>query len=140
MQPLRALPWFTRLLVALFLAAQFAGVVSMPRANALPTTQAGAPHAAASDASDMHAPAHHHHAQAPDHGAPDHGAPCGHHGNGDNPADTCCALHACFAGLLPPAVAIATENVVGEHLPAGLDDLAAGAPGSRLDRPPRPQH
>jgi hypothetical protein len=135
MQSLRAIPWFTRLLVALFLAAQFAGMVSMPRANALPMTQAGASQAAVSAASDMHGPAHHRHAQAPD-----HGAPYGHHGNGDGAADTCCALHACFAGLLPLAVAIDTENVAGEHLSAGPDDLAASAPGSRLDRPPRPLH
>jgi hypothetical protein len=39
---LRTIPWFTRLLVGLFLVAQFAGMVSSPRADAMPVTSAGA--------------------------------------------------------------------------------------------------
>jgi hypothetical protein len=140
MKLLRTIPWFTRVLVALFLAAQFAGVVSLPRAHAVPMTSAGAPHAAASvmDASHVDASMVHHHWHAQAHGGD--GMPCGHHDHGSSLADTCCALHACFAGLMPPAVAIAAASAASEPLLAGADDLAAGVPGGRLDRPPRPQH
>jgi hypothetical protein len=143
MKVLRTIPWFTRLLVALFLAAQFAGMVSMPHANAAPMPHAGASHVTASGmavsvphASHMHPSAAHHDAPAQGNGSS--GMPCGHHDGGGAPADTCCALHACFAGLMPPAVAVAAEIVASEHLPAGADDRAASAPSDRLDRPPRP--
>jgi hypothetical protein len=128
-------PWFTRLVVGLFLAAQFGGMVSSPRANALPVT-ATASHADASAAHHRHAQDHH--AQAPDQGS--HGMPCGHHDHGGSPADACCALHACFAGLLPPVIAVAADFAAGEQLSPGPDDRAPGAPGNRLDRPPRPLH
>jgi len=121
---LRTIPWFVRLLVGLFLVAQFAGVVSSPRASALPLPTAAAPHD------------DHHHAQ--DHG--DHGKPHDHHDHGGTLADTCCALHAYFAGVLPPVAAIETEGVVGEQLSVGPDHLALGIPRGRLDRPPRPLH
>jgi hypothetical protein len=134
MKLLRTIPRFTRLLVGLFLVAQFAGMVSSPRANALPVTAAGA---SQTDTHHMDTPrSHQHHAQ----GHRDHGMPCGQHDCSINPADACCALHACFAGLLPPIVAIATEAIVGEPLSVSPDDLACGAQGGRLDRPPRPLH
>jgi hypothetical protein len=134
MKLLRTIPWFTRLLVGLFLAAQFAAMVSSPRANALPVSAAGAFHLDTlhTDASQ----GHHHHVQGHD----GHAIPCGHQDNGGNPAETCCALHACFAGLMPPAVTIAAEIAAGEPLAASPDDVARGATADRLDRPPRPLH
>lgn len=114
----RTIPGFVRLLVALFLVAQFAGVVSSPRANAQPI-----PNASQTD----HHHAHHHGDQGTPH----------HHGDG-NPADACCALHAYFAGVLPPVIAIETMAVVGERLAVGADDQRLGVPAGRLDRPPRP--
>jgi uncharacterized membrane protein len=129
---LRTISWFTRLLVGLFLVAQFAGVVSAPRANALPMMAA----AAQTGVSHMDGVEVHHHAQ----GHNDQGGLHDHHDRSGNPADTCCALHACFAGVLPPVIAIAAETVVGEPLCVRPDDLAPGAPGGRLDRPPRPLH
>jgi hypothetical protein len=139
MKLLRTIPWVTRLLVGLFLVAQFAGMVSSPRANALTMSAATAPQTDASHVSASHAVAsglHHQHAQG--HG--DGGMPCAPHDHSGNPTDTCCALHACFAGLLPPVVAIATGAVAGEPLSASRDDLAPDARGGRLDRPPRPLH
>jgi len=118
----RTIPGFVRLLVALFLVAQFAGVVSSPRANAQPTPNAHASHT--------------HHQHAYDRG--DQGKPHDHGDHGGNLADTCCALHAYFAGVLPPVIEIKTGSVVGETLAAGLDDLGRGVPSGRLDRPPRP--
>jgi len=79
---------------------------------------------------------HHHHAQ--DHA--DHGKLHDHHDHGGTLADTCCALHAYFAGVLPPVIAVETEGVVGEQLSVGPDNLALGIPHGRLDRPPRPLH
>jgi hypothetical protein len=125
---LRTIPWFTRLLVGLFLAAQFSGMASPPRASALPAT-AAAPHGYVSAD-------HHHRVSAQDHGS--RGLPCGHHDQSGSPADTCCALHACFAGLLPPVVTIAAGTASSEQLSASPNDHAPGTPGNRLDRPPRP--
>jgi hypothetical protein len=135
MKWLRTIPWFTRLLVGLFLAAQFAGMVSTPRANALPAPAAAAFHAGTSHAGAPPA-AHHAHVQGYD----GHGVPCAHHDRDGNPADTCCALHACFAGLLPPAVAVAVDTAGGEPLAARPDAAARDALAGRLDRPPRPLH
>ncbi len=124
---LRTIPWFTRLLVGLFLVAQFAGVVSSPRANALPMA-AGLSHAG-------------HHAQGGhEAGHADPGKLHDHHDHGLNLADTCCALHAYFSGVLPAVIAIKTESVMGESLSIGLDSLPHGVPRGRLDRPPRPLH
>jgi hypothetical protein len=127
---LRSIPWFTRLLVGLFLVAQFAGMVSAPRANALPMTAA----ASQTGAPQMDGSKVHHHAHN------EQGGPQDHHDRSRNPADTCCALHACFAGVLPPVIAIATETVIGEPLSVRPDDVAPSAHGGRLDRPPRPLH
>ena len=117
----RTIPRFVRLLVALFLVAQFAGVVSSPRAGAQPI-------AAASQG---------HHQHGHDHGGP---GKSHHHGDqGGTLADTCCALHAYFAGVLPPIIAIKTGSIVSEPLALGRDDQNVGVPPGRLDRPPRPQ-
>jgi hypothetical protein len=110
------------LLVALFLVAQFAGVVSSPRANAQPVANAAAVH-------DHHQHGHDH---ADERKSPVHGDHSG------NLADTCCALHAYFAGVLPPAILIETESVIGESLAVDPDDQRRGVPPGRLDRPPRP--
>jgi len=118
----RTIPGFVRLLVALFLVAQFAGVVSSPRANAQPVPNAAASH---SD---------HQHGDDPADGGKAH-----HHGDhGGNFADTCCALHAYFAGVIPLVIAIQTRSVIGEPLAAGPDSPGIGVPPGRLDRPPRP--
>jgi hypothetical protein len=117
---LRTIPRFARLLVALFLVAQFAGVVSSPRAGAQPI-------AAASQSLHQHGHDHRDTGKAHHHG--DHGG---------NLSDTCCALHAYFAGVLPPVIAIETGSIIGESLVVGRDDLSVGVPPGRLDRPPRP--
>jgi len=124
MKLLRTIPGFVRLLVGLFLVAQFAGVVSSPRASALSLATAPASHD------------HQHHAHA--HG--DQGKPHNHHDHGRSLVDTCCALHAYFAGVLPPIVAIETAAVIGKPLSIGTDTEALGVPRGRLDRPPRPLH
>src|SRR5215470_19698708 len=85
----RTIRGFVRLLVALFVVAQFAGVVSSPRANARPIANA--------------ALAHDHHLHSHDHA--DGNLPH-RYDHSENLADTCCALHAYFAGVLPPAVLI----------------------------------
>ena len=121
MKRLRSIPRFVRLLVGLFLLAQLAGVVSSPRANALPMPDTTAEHS------------HQHHGHHHD----DSGA-ARHHGDHGNLADSCCALHAYFAGVMPPAVAVKIATVVGERVAAGPDDQSGGVPPSRLDRPPRP--
>jgi len=115
----RTIPGFVRLLAAMFLVAQFAGVVSSPRANALPLANAAAAHG------------QHQHDRY-DHAGHHHGV------SGQDVADTCCALHAYFAGVLPPAIAIETGIVIGESLAISPDDRERGVPPGRLDRPPRP--
>jgi hypothetical protein len=128
---LRTIPGFVRLLIGLFLIAQFAGVVSSPRSSAMPLATAPAAHE------------HSHHTQ----GYADHAQhradprkPHDHHDHGGSLADTCCALHAYFAGVLPPVMAIETGSIIGEPLSADPDNQALGVPPSRLDRPPRPLH
>jgi hypothetical protein len=121
-----------RLLVALFLVAQFAGVVSSPLQQA---------HAAAGVAI-----AHAGHHQADSHQADRHRADGHRHDTCAHPdagactdhADYCCALHAFFAGILPPAAAIDNAVVTGEILRPAVTDIALGLHPSRLDRPPRP--
>jgi hypothetical protein len=114
------------LLVGLFMVAQLAGVVSSPRASALP-----APPALASQSDNQQT-----------HGHADHGKPHDHHyhHHGAGLADTCCGLHACFAGVLPPLAAAAAVCAIGEPIAAMTDDLTLGLSGGRLDRPPRPLH
>jgi Ni/Co efflux regulator RcnB len=118
----RTIRGFVRLLVALFMVAQFAGVVSSPRANAQPVANAMTVH-------DHHQHGHDHADKGKSH----------HHDDGSgNLADTCCALHAYFNGVLPAAIGIETGNVNGESLAVDPDDQGFGVPPGRLDRPPRP--
>ncbi len=129
MKPLGMIRGVVRLLVGLFLVAQFAGVVSSPRSDAMPPASAPASHD------------HYHHTH--DHGdhtqdRADQGKPHDHHDHGGTLADTCCALHAYFAGVLPPVIAVAKENMISESLSIGPDEQAPGVPPGRLDRPPRP--
>jgi hypothetical protein len=132
MQWLRTKARAIRLLVALFLVAQFAGVVSSPLAQA---------HAAAGVAI-----AHASHHKAVDHQAEGHRADgyrhdaCAHPDAGacTDHADYCCALHAFFAGILPPAAAIDNAVIAGGTLRPAVTDIALGLHPSRLDRPPRP--
>lgn len=117
----RTIRGFVRLLVALFVVAQLAGVVSSPHAGAQPMANA--------------VTAHDHHQHGDDRG--DEGK--SHHpsdGTG-NLADSCCALHAYFAGVLPPPIGIETASIVGQSLAAEPDDQDCGIPPGRLDRPPR---
>jgi len=122
MNRFRTIPGFVRLLAALFLVAQFSGVVSSPRANALPLANAAAARAQLQ-----------HHYDHADQGAVHH-----HGERSQDLADTCCALHAYFAGVLPRAVVIETGIVIGEFLAVSPDDQERGVPPGRLDRPPRP--
>jgi hypothetical protein len=122
MQWFRTLPHVIRILVALFLVAQFAGVVPSPLAQAHAVSATAGEHAA------------HHHADGQGHDGCahiDHGA-CGDH------ADYCCALHAFFAGILPPAAAIEITGIAAETLRPGVSDVVVGVHPARLDRPPRP--
>jgi hypothetical protein len=121
-----------RLLVALFLVAQFAGVVSSPLAQAHRAAGPAIAHASHHKAVDHQADGRH--ADGYRHDAcahPDAGA-CTDH------ADYCCALHAFFAGILPPAAAIDNAVIAGETLRPAVTGVALGLHPSRLDRPPRP--
>ena len=121
MQRLRILRRLVRVLVALFLVAQFAGVVSSPLASSDAFASAVASHG---DHQHMH-----HHGGA---GTTDH------HGDQDRDhTDHCCALHAFFAGILPTAIAVETVGTAGRPIVAGLADVKFGIPPGRLDRPPR---
>jgi hypothetical protein len=111
-----------RPLVALFLLAQLAGVVSSPRANAQPIPNAFASHI-------LHQHAH----QPGDEGK------SGHQGDKSGTlGDHCCALHAFFSGVLPPDVAIEPLSNAGQRLSADARDRGISIAPDRLDRPPRP--
>jgi hypothetical protein len=128
---MRTMPWFIRVLVGLFLAAQFSGVVSSPRASALPVALAAA------DAAGLHD--HGQRAQACAH----HSKPQDHHQQhhrGGGLADMCCDLHACCAGALPSLPAVGRDCADGEPMAVSADDLTLGPVGGRLDRPPRSVH
>jgi len=121
-----------RLLVALFLLAQFAGVVSSPLAQAHAAAGPAVAHASHHQAGDRHVGGHH--ADSHRHDG------CAHHpdaGRCDH-ADYCCALHAFFAGILPPAATIDNAGIAGERLRPAVSRVALGVEGGRLDRPPRP--
>jgi hypothetical protein len=142
MQWFRTMAVAIRLLVALFLVAQFAGVVSSPLAQA---------HAAAAielaQASHLNAHSrlvHGHHADS--HRSERHHvhghrhAGCAHPAAGTcaDPADFCCALHAFFAGILPPAATLDNPVVAAEIVGPAVNDIGLGLHPARLDRPPRP--
>jgi len=122
MQRLRTIPQFVRWLVVLFLAAQFAGVVSSPPANAQTMPAPAASHV------------HHRHAYEKD----NQRTPHHHDGLCKDCTDYCCALHAFFAGILPPVIAVDTADIVGQRLASSLEDFSFGIAPDRLDRPPRP--
>ena len=120
MQRFRTLFLFVRILVALFVLAQFAGVVSSPFTAAHASVITSAAHL------------HHLHAhQDTSSKTPDE------HEHGLGHADYCCALHAFFVGVLPLAIAIEVANGVGKQVFTGLDDVHRGVAPGRLDRPPR---
>jgi hypothetical protein len=131
MQWFRTIPSFHCAVVALFVLAQFAGVVSSPLAQARAAAGAAVSHHSHHRTDGHHsdgvrADGHHHDGCAhPDGGACDH-------------ADYCCALHAFFAGILPPVAAIDNLITSGEMLRPALTDVALGLHPGRLDRPPRP--
>jgi hypothetical protein len=133
MQWFRTIPRFVRALVALFVLAQFAGVISSPLAQARTASGASISHASHHHADGHHAAAHsadghrHNGCLHPD------GSTCPDH------ADYCCALHAFFAGILPPAAAIANVGLASERLRPAVTDVALGLDPGRLDRPPRPR-
>lgn len=119
MQRLRTIAGFVRVLIGLFLVAQFSGIVPSPLTAAPGFETAVTSHQ------------HHQHM----HGQNDP-RPVAHHGNPDG--DNCCALHAFFAGILPDAIKVETLNVPGQRVVARLNGFALGVGPARLDRPPRP--
>jgi hypothetical protein len=121
MQRLRTIRRLVHVLVALFVAAQFAGVVSSPLASAEAFSAAVAFHA-----DQEHA--HHHHGDG------------GAHHEGNQGADHCCALHAFFAGVLPLVVAAEIREADSQPLTPHLADIGIGVDLDGLDRPPRPLH
>ena len=117
----RTIPRFARVLVALFVLAQFAGVVSYPLGVAWPSTVEAAH-------------GHHHHAHTP-------GAPGLVHEHGDQhrgQSDYCCALHAFFAGVLPSVAAVESMTLTGQRVAANFAQATMGLAPGRLDRPPKP--
>jgi len=121
-------------LVALFLAAQFAGVVASPLESAQSFARAA----------DMHMQRHHMHAMNMQvmnmhatidaEGAVDH-----HRGDqGGGHVDHCCALHAFFAGILPPVIVITTVEALDQRFAPAIADFRSGVEPGRFDRPPRP--
>jgi hypothetical protein len=129
MHRLRARTLAVRILVALFLAAQFAGVVASPltqahTASAEAIAQAGHHHAGADHAGKHQADSHRHDG-------------CAYPDACTDDADYCCALHAFFVGILPPAAAVDNVVLTGETLHPAVTSVALGLHPSRLDRPPR---
>jgi hypothetical protein len=124
MQRLRTIRRFIRVLVGVFVVAQFAGVVASPLASAEAFATAVTLHA-------DHEHAHHH-----------HGDEGGRHqsGQGADHADRCCALHAFFAGVLPPVIAVEIGEADSQRLAPYFADIGVGVDLGRLDRPPRPLH
>ena len=115
---------FIRVLIGLFMLAQLAGVVSSPVVAA---------HAAAETV----IPFVHHH----DHHARSgsvHGA-AGEHGHQPpGHADTCCALHAFFAGVLPSVAVVENLTPTGERMTGRLTEGSVGITPGGLDHPPKP--
>jgi hypothetical protein len=124
---LRTMRGFVCALAMAFVIAQFAGVVSSPLAHAHAAPAMTAAHA-------DHGRADHAHAQSHNH----QGCPHQDHGQCGDRADYCCALHAFFAGVLPPAVAIDGVSFIRQRLTLRPAAAVAGLTPSRLDRPPRP--
>jgi hypothetical protein len=121
MQRLRTIARFIRILVGLFVLAQFAGAVSSPFASAWAFDRGVATHV------------HHHHAGAGEVGGMAHE----HDGQQQNHADYCCALHAFFAGVLPSVAAVESMTLTGQRVAANLSHAGIGLAPGRLDRPPK---
>jgi len=122
MRWLRTIPRLVRVLVALFVVTQFAGVVSSPLASVRNTLSTVASHV------------HSHHID-------EHRGGAMFHSNGDrngNHLDPCCALHAFFTGVLPVVIAVEAVDTAGQQFAVDLADVIFGIDPSRLDRPPRP--
>jgi hypothetical protein len=132
MQRFRTIPYVIRMLVALFLLAQFAGVVSSPFAPARAADGGAIAHASHHQAGSHQASGHQAGDQRRDGCAHPDGGACDH-------ADYCCALHAFFAGILPPVAAIDNLITAGDMLRPAVTDVALGLHPGRLDRPPRPR-
>jgi hypothetical protein len=126
---LRRMHGFVRVLAALFVLAQLAGVVSSASAKAV-----FAPGDLVVQIQHQYA---HEHGDGGQHFG-DRGK--AHHHDHSGTADDCCALHAFFAGILPPTIAITTAKISGARLAADVADRDVGLPPSSLDRPPRPLH
>jgi len=111
--------WVRLSLLALFVAAQIAGVIPLLYDHTLNVYET------------VPVDAHHHAVHKPSLVDPDH-----HHGALDL-HDQCCALHT-LAGPLPHAVSAALAFFAGRPVvPEDLVPLRGGEPGV-LDRPPRP--
>ncbi len=122
MQWFRTIACFSRVLVAFFMVAQFAGVISSPPGKAHAYSSGFA-----SNVDHLHGHSHGCGGRAHQHGD-----------QSDQRGDYCCALHAFFTGVLPPLTVLETVDAVGERLATNLSDFGAGAHPDRLDRPPRP--
>jgi hypothetical protein len=133
MQWFRTIPRFVRALVALFVLAQFAGVVSPPLAQAHTVPGAAISHIGHYNADGDHATAHRADGHRQNGCLHPEGSACPDH------VDYCCALHAFFAGVLPPAPAIDNVVLASERLRPAVTDVALGLQPGRLDRPPRPR-
>jgi hypothetical protein len=121
---LRKMVRFTPMLVVLFMVTQFAGVVPSPMAQAHGAAVVHTGHHHSADR--PHASEHRHDGCAhPDSGTCDH-------------ADYCCALHAFFVGILPPAATLDNAVSASETLRPTVTNAALGHRSDRLDRPPRP--
>ncbi len=119
MQWLRTIRRFVRVLAALFVVAQFAGVVPSPLATA---------------ASSSVGTAHLQHLRVDGAGAISHSHDNEHE---KHHADPCCGLHAFFTGVLPAPVVVDPVDQPHQPLSVGLDDVVVGIDPGRLDRPPR---
>jgi hypothetical protein len=121
MERFRTIPGIlVRLLIAAFVIAQLAGVVSARPAQ--PGSDVAASHIHHHGAPHSEMDAHHHHGGAID----DFGG-------------ACCALHAFFSGVLPTVIAIDAAGASGRALTLVPDATRNGVFSSRLERPPRPQ-
>lgn len=123
------MPWFrsisglARVLVLLFLTAQFAGVVASP----LQSTQSFA------SAVEFHLQHHHMHVQ-------EHGRSVDQEHDGDGGGghiDHCCALHAFFTGVLPAVITVGTVDMLVQRLAPSIVESPGGIEPGRFDRPPR---
>ncbi len=103
--------------MVLFVAAQFAGVVSSPFANA--------------SMKEGNVARHHVHNDN------DHGAIHEHGDQQGGPAETCCALHAFFAGVIPAELTVPGTIKIGRRIAEYPTPVAVGITPKGLDRPPK---